>query len=289
MLRESTPGRLLFNELVPPKCGLFYDLSCPQLTKSYVCQLVETVCDVCGPRRMAKFCVSIMKLGFKYAAESGVSIGRLDFPSSGYKHEAVTNTIKTINSLSSRYRFNQRRRLWAKTVELVSSSVDVELEQRECFQTSVQIMANSGARGTRSQIKQIVGLKGYVHGFDGKLCNTPILSSYRDGLSAIEFFYSSCGSRKGLVDAAIKTASSGYLTRKLVEAVRDCVVTQFDCGAVNGVRFPINKTASYVRNKLLGRTLTFPIMAANRVAVRANALISTRNLAKLFKYGGSSV
>ncbi|WGS83603.1 MAG: DNA-directed RNA polymerase subunit beta' [Candidatus Hodgkinia cicadicola] len=289
LLRESTPGRLLFNELIPPKCGLFYDLSCPQLTKSYVCQLVETVCDVCGPRRMAKFCVSIMKLGFKYATESGVSIGRLDFPSSSYKHEAVSNTIKTINSLSERYRFNQRWRLWAKTVEFVSSSVDVELEQRECFQTSIQIMANSGARGTRSQIKQIVGLKGYVHGFDGKLCCAPILSSYRDGLSAIEFFYSSCGSRKGLIDAAIKTASSGYLTRKLVEAARDCVVTQFDCGAVNGIRFPIKKSASYVRNKLLGRTLTFPIMAANCVVVRANALISTRNLAKLLKYGGSSV
>ncbi|XXM93709.1 DNA-directed RNA polymerase subunit beta' [Candidatus Hodgkinia cicadicola] len=289
LLRESTPGRLLFNELIPSKCGLFYDLSCPQLTKSYVSQLVETVCDVCGPRRMAKFCVSIMRLGFKYATESGVSLGRLDFPSSSYKHEAVSNTIKTINSLSWRYRCNRRWKLWAQTVEFVSSSVDVELEQSECFQTSIQIMANSGARGTRSQIKQIVGLKGYVHGFGGKLCKAPILSSYRDGLSAIEFFYSSCGSRKGLIDAAIKTASSGYLTRKLVETVRDCVVTQFDCGAANGVRFPIKKNTSYVRNKLLGRTLAFPITAANCVVVRANSLISTRNLAKVLKYGGSSV
>ncbi len=289
LLRESTPGRLFFNELIPPKCGLFYDSSCPPLTKSYVNQLVETVCDVCGPRRMAKFCVSIMRLGFKYATESGVSIGRLDFPSSSYKREAVSNAIKTINSLSSRYRSSHRWKLWSQAVELVSSSVDVELEQRECFQTSIQIMANSGARGTRSQIKQVVGLKGYVHGFGGKLCNAPILSSYRDGLSAMELFYSSCGSRKGLIDAAIKTASSGYLTRKLVEAVRDCVVTQFDCGAANGLRFPIKRTASYVRNKLLGRTLAFPITAANCVVVRANALISTRNLARVLKYGGSSV
>ncbi len=163
------------------------------------------------------------------------------------------------------------------------------MAQRGDFQTSIQIIANSGARGTRSQIRQLVGLKGFVYGFNGKLCLMPVLSSYTQGLSAIEFFYTAYGSRRGLIDTALKTASSGYLTRKLVEVARDCIVSKLDCKTVKGIRFDLKHDAGYIKHNLISRTLAKPIVSGNETVLSANTIISSHNVAKLLKHGGKSV
>ncbi|ATW05911.1 DNA-directed RNA polymerase subunit beta' [Candidatus Hodgkinia cicadicola] len=289
VLRESTPGRILFNELMPVGCEWFYDTSCPPLTKAYVYELIDIVWHTCGVRRMTQFCVDVMKLGFKHACLSGVSIGKSDFPDFGYKRDVLANVSRTVGDLSKHYRVSDRWELWCNAVELIAHGVEVELAQRGDSQTSIQIIANSGARGTRSQIRQLVGLKGFVYGFNGKLCLMPVLSSYTQGLSAIEFFYTAYGSRRGLTDTALKTASSGYLTRKLVEVARDCTVSKLDCKTVKGVRFDLKHSAGYIKHNLISRTLAKPIVSGNETVLSANTIISSHNVAKLLKHGGKSV
>ncbi len=288
-LRESTPGRLLFNELVPLECGRFYDTSCPPLTKAYVYELIDLVYYVCGTCRMTQFCTDVMKLGFKHACLSGVSIGRSDFPDFSYKREVLTSVSRAVGELSEHYRVNDRWELWANAVEFITRGVEVELAQRAGYQTSIQIIANSGARGTRSQLTQLVGLKGFVYGFNGKLCLMPVLSSYTEGLSAVEFFYTAYGSRRALIDTALKTASSGYLTRKLVEVARDCVVSKLDCKTVRSVRFELKHNAGYIKHNLISRTLAQPIVFGNKTILGANTIISSYNVAKLLKHAGKSV
>ncbi len=134
-----------------------------------------------------------------------------------------------------------------------------------------------------------MGLKGFVYGFNGKLCLMPVLSSYTQGLSAIEFFYTAYGSRRGLIDTALKTASSGYLTRKLVEVARDCTVSKLDCKTVKSVRFDLKRNASYIKHNLISRTLAEPIVSGNDTVLSANTIISSHNVAKLLKHGGRSV
>ncbi|AUG34228.1 DNA-directed RNA polymerase subunit beta' [Candidatus Hodgkinia cicadicola] len=289
VLQESTPGRLLFNELMPPECGWFYNTSCPPLAKAYVYELIDIVWHRCGVRRMTRFCVDIMKLGFKHACTSGVSIGKSDFPDFSYKRDVLANVSRTVGDLSEHYRVSDRWELWCNAVELITHGVEVELAQRGDFQTSIQIIANSGARGTRSQIRQLVGLKGFVYGFNGKLCLMPVLSSYTQGLSAIEFFYTAYGSRRGLIDTALKTASSGYLTRKLVEVARDCTVSKLDCKTVKSVRCDLKHNASYIKHNLISRTLAKPIVSGNETVLSANTIISSHNVAKLLEHGGTSV
>ncbi|XXM90089.1 DNA-directed RNA polymerase subunit beta' [Candidatus Hodgkinia cicadicola] len=284
---DSTPGRLLFNELVPVECEQFYDAYCPPLTKSYVHNLVDVVYSKCGARKMTQFCVDIMKLGFKYASASGVSISKSDFPSFGYKRNVLSSVSKMVSDLSMHYRVSDRWDLWSNAVELIAHGVDLELARRGGCQTSIQIVVNSGARGTHSQIKQLIGLRGFVYGFNNKLCLMPVLSSYMEGLSAIEFFYTTYGSRKGLIDTALKTASSGYLTRKLVEVARDCVVSKFDCGAAEGVRFGLKRDANYIRRNLLGRTLAGPITLRNGAFLAANTTLSRQNADSLIKQSNS--
>ncbi|AUG91380.1 DNA-directed RNA polymerase subunit beta' [Candidatus Hodgkinia cicadicola] len=289
VLQESTPGRLLFNELMPLECGWFYNTSYPPLTKAYVYELIDVVWHRCGVGRMTQFCVDIMKLGFKHACASGVSIGKSDFPDFSYKRDVLTNVSRAVSDLSEDYRVSDRWELWCNAVELITHGVEVELAQRGDFQTSIQIIANSGARGTRSQIRQLVGLKGFVYGFNGKLCLMPVLSSYTQGLSAIEFFYTAYGSRRGLIDTALKTASSGYLTRKLVEVARDCTVSKLDCKTVKSVRFDLKRNAGYIKHNLISRTLAKPIVSGNETVLSANTIISSHNVAKLLKHGGKSV
>ncbi len=134
-----------------------------------------------------------------------------------------------------------------------------------------------------------MGLKGFVYGFNGKLCLMPVLSSYAQGLSAIEFFYTTYGSRRGLIDTALKTASSGYLTRKLVEVARDCTVSKLDCKTVKSIRFDLKHNASYIKHNLISRTLAKPIISDNEIILSANTIISSHNVAKLLKHGGKSV
>ncbi|XXM93263.1 MAG: DNA-directed RNA polymerase subunit beta' [Candidatus Hodgkinia cicadicola] len=288
-LRESTPGRLLFNELMPSECKRFYDVFCPPLAKAYVYELIDVVYYTCGVRRMTQFCVDIMKLGFKHASASGVSIGKLDFPDFSYKRNVLSNVSRMVNDLSTQYRVSDRWELWANAVELIAHGVDIELMLRGGNWTSIQIVANSGARGTRSQIRQLIGMKGFVYGFDGKLCLMPVLSSYIEGLSAVEFFYTAYGSRRGLIDTALKTASSGYFTRKLVEVARDCIVSKLDCKTARSVRFSLKHNANYVKHNLISRTLAKAVARGNKTILAANTVLSSQNVSKLLKHGGKSV
>ncbi|ATY93556.1 DNA-directed RNA polymerase subunit beta' [Candidatus Hodgkinia cicadicola] len=288
ILQESTAGRILFNELLPVECEKFYNTSCPFLTKSYIYSLVDEVRHKCGVRRMTRFCVDIMKLGFKYACLSGISLGKSDFPNFVYKTNVLATTSKAVSDLSSRYRVSDRWELWANAVDLITYGLDIELAQTR-DQTSIQIITNSGARGTQSQIRQLVGLKGFVYGFDGKLCLMPVLSSYTEGLSAIEFFFTTFASRKALADTALKTASSGYLTRKLVEAARDCIVRKLDCRTTQSVWVDLKRDENFIKHNLISRTLAKPVMSGSKVVLKANTVISIYNVSEVLKHAKKRV
>ncbi|XXN19698.1 MAG: hypothetical protein AAJB65_00570 [Candidatus Hodgkinia cicadicola] len=289
VLRETTAGRLLFNELVPVECEKFYDVSCPFLTKPYVYDLIDEVRYKCGVRKMTRFCVDIMRFGFKHACLSGISIGKSDFPSFGYKRNVLASTFRAVSGLSSRYRVSDRWDLWSNAVELVVHGINVELAQQQGYQTSIQIVTNSGARATQSQIGQLVGLKGFVYGFNSKLCLMPVLSSYTEGLSAVEFFFTTFASRRALTDTALKTASSGYLTRKLVEAARDCIVRKLDCRTSESVRVSLKYNSNFIKHNLVSRTLAKPIVFGGKTILKANTVISIRNVSEVLKYAKNYV
>ncbi len=140
-------------------------------------------------------------------------------------------------------------------------------------------MIDSGARGTLAQARQLMGCRGQVVGFGGKVCKMPVLASYKEGLPLLDFFNSTYSSRKGLVDTVLKTASSGYLTRKLVEASRECIITEINCGAKEGLKVAVARDGAHLKHRLIGRALLDDVVAKNgAVLIKSNELITKSNI-----------
>ncbi len=150
-------------------------------------------------------------------------------------------------------------------------------------------MIDSGARGTLAQARQLMGCRGQVVGFEGRVCKMPVLASYKEGLPLLSFFYSTYSSRRGLVDTVLKTASSGYLTRKLVEASREWVITEINCGADKGLEVPVVGEGARLKHRLLGRVLLNDIVKNGVVLVKSNELITKRNIGAVVAEAGGCV
>ncbi len=278
----STPGRLLINEIIPKKCGFIYDIFLPEFTKSIIIELVEEVNKFYGQYLMAKFCSDLMKLGFKYASFSGVSLAKKDLKTSSYK-KYLLNKLR--NFLKNNKEKNLFLRVWSKVISDIYDNIDYEISSYDGkYLSSINIMFNSGARGTLAQIRQMVGARGYITGFNGKVCKIPILTSYKEGLSLIQFFCSIYGSRRGLIDTALKTASSGYLSRKLVEASRECVIKEIDCGTKLGLSVDLKLNHSFIKHRLMGRYLLESLIIKNKIYINKNTLIDDKNINYILKY-----
>jgi DNA-directed RNA polymerase subunit beta' len=261
-LIETTAGRLVFNEEMPAEIPfLNYELKDKELRA-----LIEIIFSEKGSWTTVKMLDVIKNTGYKYSTVFGATIGVDDIVVPKEKTEMIDKANKEVDSIQKQYRqghitqeerYNRVVEVWSKTNEDLTNIMMKTLEADRDGFNSVYMMANSGARGSRNQIRQLAGMRGLMAKPSGDIIELPIRSNFKEGLSVIEFFISTNGARKGLADTALKTAEAGYLTRRLVDIAQDVVVIEDDCGTINGISYSAIKDGEDIveplRDRIVGR------------------------------------
>lgn len=239
---ETTPGRVIFNEIWPDEIGFYNKVAGKKHLSDIIWRCYKTV----GHARTVQALDKLKEVGFREATRAGISIGVSDMIIPKEKEELIRDAKSQVNKLEQQKnagvitdgeRKSRGMDIWTHTGEKIADALFKALENNDgrVDMNSLFIMVDSGARGNRTQIKQLGGMRGLMSKPSGEIIELPIISNFREGLSALEYFISAHGARKGLADTALKTADSGYLTRKLVDAAQDVIVTEQDCGTVNGI------------------------------------------------------
>jgi DNA-directed RNA polymerase subunit beta' len=243
---ETTPGRARLGSLLPLNNKAPFSLVNRLVRKKEVGEVIDTVYRYCGQKESVIFCDQIMSLGFKEAFRAGISFGKDDMVIPDSKWETVDDTRGQVKGFEQQYmdglitqgeKYNKVIDAWSKCNDKVTdammgaiSTSDTDSLGAEMEPNSVYMMAHSGARGSVTQMKQLGGMRGLMAKPNGDIIETPIISNFKEGLTVLEYFNSTHGARKGLSDTALKTANSGYLTRRLVDVAQDCIVRVHDCG-----------------------------------------------------------
>ena len=251
-LVDTTVGRALLAEILPE--GLPFALVNTELTKKNISRLINACYRTLGLKDTVVFADQLMYTGFHYATRAGMSIGIDDMKIPGEKKAILEGAEKDVKEIQQQYqsglvtageRYNKVVDIWSRTNEQVAAAMmngigneKVKTAKGETVEqksmNSLYIMADSGARGSAAQIRQLAGMRGLMARPDGSIIETPIKANFREGLNVLQYFNSTHGARKGLADTALKTANSGYLTRRLVDVAQDVVVTEPDCGTHDG-------------------------------------------------------
>ena len=269
-IAETTAGRMIIYELLPkhPKIGL--DLINKILTKKQVSNVIDAIYRHCGQTETVKFCDKIMVLGFEHACRAGISFGKDDLIIPKEKEQLVNSAKKDIKNYDQQYlngiitkkeKYNKSIDTWSQCTDSVASAMTNEIEKTRNTNkiNSVFMMSDSGARGSGAQLKQLAGMRGLMAKPTGEIIETPIISNFKEGLTVLEYFNSTHGARKGLADTALKTANSGYLTRRLVDSAQDVVVVDEDCKTANyievGAVIRDGSIIASLSERILGRTL----------------------------------
>ena len=241
----TSAGRVLLFKTVPQDKNLPFDCINKVLTKKEISNLLDNVYRFTGQKATCIFVDQIMNVGFKYAAKAGISFGKDDLVIPKEKDPLIEETQKLVNSLESQYqeglitereKYNKVVGLWSTCTDKVAKAMMKTVSTNTNDQiNSVYIMAHSGARGSEAQLKQLAGMRGLMARPSGEIIENPITSNFKDGLTVLEYFNSTHGARKGLADTALKTASSGYLTRRLVDVAQDLTITSKDCDCCGGL------------------------------------------------------
>jgi DNA-directed RNA polymerase subunit beta' len=250
-LIDTTPGRMKIAALLPTHPAIGHRLIAKALTKKEIGNLIDVVYRHCGQKATVIFADQIMGLGFKEAAKAGISFGKDDIIIPESKKTIVADTRKLVEEYEQQYadglitkgeKYNKVVDAWAKSTDLVADAMMSEIstpkvgpDGRELEINSIFMMAHSGARGSQAQMKQLGGMRGLMAKPSGEIIETPIISNFKEGLTVQEYFNSTHGARKGLADTALKTANSGYLTRRLVDVAQDSIITEEDCGTTRGI------------------------------------------------------
>ena len=248
---ETSPGRMKIAALFPHHPAVGHRLLEKNLTKKEIANLIDTVYRHCGQKATVIFADQIMGLGFREAAKAGISFGKDDIVIPQRKKPIVEETRKLVEEYEQQYadglitkgeKYNKVVDAWAKATDRVAdemmaevSTAEKDASGREGEINSIFMMSNSGARGSQAQMKQLGGMRGLMAKPSGEIIETPIISNFKEGLTVHEYFNSTHGARKGLADTALKTANSGYLTRRLVDVAQDSIVTEDDCGSTRGI------------------------------------------------------
>ena len=243
---ETTPGRMLLGSILPHNEKINFNLINKILTKKDVSNIIDTVYRFCGQKETVIFTDRLMNIGFKYAAKAGISFGKDDLIIPEEKNKLIDDTQHKVQEYENQYqdglitqgeKYNKVVDAWSECTNQVADkmleTISSPVERKPV--NSVYIMAHSGARGSAAQLKQLAGMRGLMAKPSGEIIENPIKSNFKEGLSVLEYFTSTHGARKGLADTALKTASSGYLTRRLVDVAQDAVIKEVDCGTLNGV------------------------------------------------------
>ncbi len=294
---DTTVGRAIVSEILP--VGMeFANVDC-NLTKKNISRLINLCYRRLGLKESVIFADQLMYLGFRYATLAGVSIGIEDMVVPKDKSEIIGAADEEVREIESQYssglvtngeRYNKVVDIWSAANDHVAKSMmsklgteevknrDGEMETQESF-NSIFMMADSGARGSAAQIRQLAGMRGLMAKPDGSIIETPITANFREGLNVSQYFISTHGARKGLADTALKTANSGYLTRRLVDVAQDMVVVTEDCGTQNGLTMkPIIEGGDVVeplRERVLGRVTALQVMkpGSEEVLMEAGTLL----------------
>lgn len=250
-LQKTSVGRALLSDIVPSEVD--FSVVNQVMTKKSIAQLIDATFRVAGAKATVLLADRLMQMGFRFSTQAGISICLDDMIIPSSKQTLIDQTNKQVLEIQRQYdeglitdgeRYNKVVDLWAQTADRVAKELLAGIETQEfsiegkkvvgpSF-NSIHIMADSGARGSAAQIRQLAGMRGLMAKPSGEIIEAPIISNFREGLSVIEYFISTHGARKGLADTALKTANSGYLTRRLVDVAQDCIVTENDCGTTEG-------------------------------------------------------
>jgi DNA-directed RNA polymerase subunit beta' len=302
----TTPGRMLIGQLLPLNPNVPFSVINRMLTKKAVQDVIDLVYRHCGQKEAVIFCDRLMGLGFRHAAKAGISFGKDDMRIPDSKWELVGKTKAEVREYEQQYqdglitageRYNKVVDAWSKCKELVATAMMKELSRQEPGRptNSVWMMSHSGARGSAAQMSQLAGMRGLMAKPSGEIIEQPIIANFKEGLSVLDYFNSTHGARKGLADTALKTANSGYLTRRLVDVAQDCIIIEDDCGTERGL------TVSAVRDggeivaslgeRVLGRTASADIIdpATGELILAANNLIEEAQAELIEKAGIETV
>ncbi len=251
---ETTCGRVLFSEILPE--GITFEFINREITKKELVKIIEYTYKKAGKRATVVFLDNLEKLGFSLATRSGISICMADMHIPSKKPDLIRAAEQEVMEIQKQYadglithgeRYNKVIDIWANVTERIADEMmkelgaedgrkfsEDELKERRSF-NSIFMMADSGARGSTAQIRQLAGMRGLMAKPSGEIIETPITANFREGLTPLQYFISTHGARKGLADTALKTANSGYLTRRLVDVAQDVIITEDDCGTADGI------------------------------------------------------
>ena len=253
-MRDTTVGRVLLYEIVPKQ--LSFDSINKVMTKKQLAELIDASYRQCGEKETVILADRLRTLGYEFSTRAGISICIDDMEIPSRKKDLLGSAMGSVSEIEEQYteglitngeRYNKVVDIWAQVAEQIATEMMREIGSEELIDpetnkprttaslNSIYIMADSGARGSAQQIKQLAGMRGLMAKPSGEIIETPITTNFREGLSVLEYFTSTHGARKGLADTALKTANSGYLTRRLVDVSQDAVVTENDCGTLEGI------------------------------------------------------
>ena len=276
---QTTPGRMLLSQLLPRTTSFGFELINQVLNKKTISAVIDVVYRHCGQKETVIFCDKIMAMGFDHACRAGISFGKDDMIIPPDKQKIIGETQKLAKEYEQQYidglitqgeKYNKVIDAWSQATDRVAQRMMEGIAQqantidpktgRRFPLNSVYMMADSGARGSAAQMKQLAGMRGLMAKPSGEIIETPIISNFKEGLTVLEYFNSTHGARKGLADTALKTANSGYLTRRLVDVAQDCIIIEEDCGTERGIT---------VKEVLEGGDIIVPL--AERILGRTNA------------------
>ena len=301
LIITTTPGRMILGNILPRNKNINYEMINKILTKKEVSNIIDTVYRFCGQKETVLFADHIMQIGFKYAAIAGISFGKDDLIIPSDKDNLLNVTQEKVQEYENQYqdglitqgeKYNKVVDAWSECTNKVADKMLDVISSPSDDQpiNSVYMMAHSGARGSAAQLKQLSGMRGLMAKPSGEIIENPIKSNFKEGLSVLEYFTSTHGARKGLADTALKTASSGYLTRRLVDVAQDAVIREVDCNTSNGVIVEeiveSGNITSPLTERVLGRTPVSEIIDESKnIIVNAGEIISEKHLDPIAKLG----
>jgi len=278
---ETTTGRVLFNQTLPPDIQFVNEL----MDKGRLGDVIATCYRTCGHQRTVQLLDDLKQLGFEQATRSGCSIGVDDLIIPKGKAQGIERARKEVAHVELQYqrgiitegeRYNKIIDIWTRTTDEVS---DLIFEELEPF-NPIFMMADSGARGSEQQVRQLAGMRGLMAKPSGEIIENPIVANFREGLNVLEYFISTHGARKGLADTALKTADSGYLTRRLVDVAQDVIIAEHDCGTLNGITIGAilegDEEVASLAERIIGRIALDNVVniVSDDVIVKANTEIA---------------
>jgi DNA-directed RNA polymerase subunit beta' len=302
----TTAGRMMLSEILPKSPLVGFDMLNRLLTKKEISNIIDQVHRHCGQKETVIFCDRLMAVGFQQACKAGISFGKDDLIIPQAKEKLIKEAQQKVKEYEQQYldglitqgeKYNKVVDVWSNCTERVADEMmkAIRTPRKGEAINPVWMMADSGARGSAAQIKQLAGMRGLMAKPSGEIIETPIISNFKEGLTVLEYFNSTHGARKGLADTALKTANSGYLTRRLVDVAQDAIITEEDCGTQRGLTMRAvvegGEVIAPLADRILGRTAAVDVVdpLKGHVIVPAGQLIAEAEVDLIDRAGIDSV